>query len=193
MATGYTYPVAEGKVTKFKDFALMCARAFGALIELRDQDMDAPLPKKIEPSDYHLNKLSETKAALTKVLSMTVAQTEKAASASLAKRLEADAESDKERDTENARIQKMLAQVKDWTPPTPDHKEMKKFMIDQLQSSIHEKYSFPAPKDITGAEWQSKEIARLTQDVEYHTEKYAEECKRAADRNEWLQKLRESL
>lgn len=193
MATGYTYPVAEGKVTKFKDFALMCARAFGALIEMRDEAMEAPLPKEIKPSDYHLKKGKEAKAALAKVANMTVAQTERAAASYIAKRLQSEAEADKERETENARLEKMLAQVNDWTPPSADHKEMKRFMIDQLKTSIREKYQLSIPKDMTGAEWQSQELACLTRDLQYHNESYAAECRRAADRNEWLQKLRESL
>lgn len=50
MPTGYTYPVCEGKITEFPDFALSCARAFGALISMREEPMDAPLPDEIAAS-----------------------------------------------------------------------------------------------------------------------------------------------
>ena len=43
MATGYTYPVVEGKITEFSEFALGCARAFGAFMHMRDDNSDAPL------------------------------------------------------------------------------------------------------------------------------------------------------
>lgn len=37
MPTGYTASVQEGKVTEFRDFAMECARAFGALVMMRDE------------------------------------------------------------------------------------------------------------------------------------------------------------
>jgi len=59
MPTGYTYPVVEGKITEFSDFALSCARAFGALITMRDDPHDTPIPETFEPSDYNAKKLAE--------------------------------------------------------------------------------------------------------------------------------------
>ena len=35
MPTGYTAAVCSGEITEIKDFALSCARAFGALITMR--------------------------------------------------------------------------------------------------------------------------------------------------------------
>lgn len=43
MATGYTSPVMEGKVTDLKDYAADCARAFGAFIHMRDDGNNAVL------------------------------------------------------------------------------------------------------------------------------------------------------
>jgi len=38
MATGYTYPVREGKITDFPTFAWYCAKEFGAFVLDRDNN-----------------------------------------------------------------------------------------------------------------------------------------------------------
>jgi hypothetical protein len=43
MPSSHTSPVQKGEVTSFPDFALDCARAFGATIAMRDMASDAPL------------------------------------------------------------------------------------------------------------------------------------------------------
>lgn len=59
MPTGYTHGVQDGTVTEFRDFALICARAFGATILMRDDPMDAPIPDEFQSSTYHLDRLKE--------------------------------------------------------------------------------------------------------------------------------------
>ena len=59
MPTGYTYPVADGTITEFSKFALNCSRAFGVLMHMRDEPIDAPIPDKIEPTSYYKNQLDE--------------------------------------------------------------------------------------------------------------------------------------
>ncbi len=58
MPTGYTAAVQNGTVTRFADFAMNCARAFGALVELRDE-MDAPIPDTFKPSTHHSESLKK--------------------------------------------------------------------------------------------------------------------------------------
>lgn len=82
MPTGYTYPVCEGKITEFPDFALSCARAFGALISMREEPMDAPLPDEIAAStNYYDQKIEESQKRLGEVQAMTNADADAAADA----------------------------------------------------------------------------------------------------------------
>lgn len=55
MPTGYTAGVKDGTVTDFKAFVMQCARAFGALIDMRDDPSDVPIPKSFAPSSYGKN------------------------------------------------------------------------------------------------------------------------------------------
>ena len=43
MPTGYTADIQDGKITTLREYALSCARAFGALIMMRDDPHDAPI------------------------------------------------------------------------------------------------------------------------------------------------------
>lgn len=40
MPTGYTAGILDNKITTFSEFALLCSRAFGATIHMREDDLD---------------------------------------------------------------------------------------------------------------------------------------------------------
>ena len=62
MPTGYTEDIYNGKDVTFKDFALKCARAFGACVHQRDDDANDP-PKLREPNTgYYEERLKKAKA-----------------------------------------------------------------------------------------------------------------------------------
>ncbi len=75
MPTGYTAILME-KGQTFQEFIMGCARAFGALIEMRDSPNDAPIPDKFEPSDYHAKRIIELREKLAKFKLMTDAEKE---------------------------------------------------------------------------------------------------------------------
>ena len=60
MPSGYTENIYYGKEVTFKDFALGCARAFGACVMQRDDPADVK-PKIMPEESYHTEKLKELK------------------------------------------------------------------------------------------------------------------------------------
>lgn len=192
MPTGYTAPIEDGTLTSFPEFAMRCARAFGALIEMRDYAMDAPIPEKFAPDSYHQRELTKARKELAALSAMTPKQIEAKAKADneLAARTWADWK--KRAALERSRYEAMLAKVEAWQPPTPDHVELKKFMADQIRISMSD-YVPELPKPITAKAWLTRERGRLKRDIAYHAEKHAEEVKRAAERSEWVAALRASL
>ena len=46
MPTGYTAEILNGEIKTFPEFAKKCARAFGAMIHMRDDSLDATYKKK---------------------------------------------------------------------------------------------------------------------------------------------------
>lgn len=87
--------------------------------------------------------------------------------------------------------------LKKWNPPTPDFVELKRFMIEQLMTSIdgdcHEWNSlryFPTKKD-----WVNDKISNktLSDKLKYHIDAYNEECESVERANAWIDILVASL
>lgn len=194
MPTGYTYPVVEGKITEFPEFAMSCARAFGALISMREEPMDAPVPEEFAPNtDYYDKRIAAGKARLGELLVMTSAE---AAAAALAEHEKAIADRDRylvDKGVEVSRINSMLAKVRAWEPPSPDHAEVKKFMVDQLSISLPGNYVPTIPSLLDGPAWRSAQIADLDKQIIRDQSERDKEIERAAGRTEWVKKLRASL
>jgi len=191
--TGYTYPVCEGKITTLRDYALNCARAFGALISMRDESSDAPIPDRIEADPYYSDRLRETKDELARLKreghGMACARAEKEYN----KRKAEHEKAYLDWQVETLRLDEMAKKVQGWKPPTPDHQSLKTFMLDQLRISRSSSYQpDPVPK-LSGQEWADKEQKRLERDVEYYTKERDKERDRALGRNQWLADLRNSL
>lgn len=81
MPTGYTADVASGKITSLRDFALICARGMGALVMMRDEPFDAPIPERFEPSVFYKKHLDEAKQELAALRAMTAEDADNAAAA----------------------------------------------------------------------------------------------------------------
>ena len=59
MPTGYTAVIQDNLDISMKDFALVCARAFGACVMMRDEPFDTPIPEEFVPDTYHTDKLKQ--------------------------------------------------------------------------------------------------------------------------------------
>ena len=193
MPTGYTYPVVDGKITEFPDFAMTCARAFGALIMMRDDPTDAPIPDEVAPEPYYEKRVVEALARLGEVQAMTDQEADTAAFAEYEAAKASRAKFLADKDIEAARLNAMLKKVRKWSPPTPDHVEMKKFMIDQLIISMPGNYTPSSPVELDGATWRKETIVRLADEVVQAKADLAKEIERASGRTNWIKALRASL
>ena len=194
MPTGYTAAIAEGKPVTFPEFVLTCARAFGACIDMRDDPLNAPIPQKFEPSDYHTKAhnaaAKKVKAFQTKGNDALMSEFEKDWSDKLAYHRKRVAETAEKR----GRYEDMLVKVAAWNPPTPDHDELKKFMESQLRESIKfDCHDDEAPNKPTFSAWKAKKLKDLQWDVDYHAKGKREDRERAASRTKWVSDLRASL
>jgi hypothetical protein len=195
MPTGYTHSVQDGTITELPDFALSCARAFGALIMMRDDPADAPIPEAFEPSDYHTKALEECRAKVDSLSAMSEADIVSAAAAHHDAALRRWVERNEERAVTKRRYEKMLERVRAWTPPTDDHNGLKKFMVEQLEQSIDwdcKTYN-DEPKALPPKEWHAKELAEAHRSIAHHAKEQAEEIERARNRSQWIADLRASL
>lgn len=194
MPTGYTAKIADG--IDFKTFALDCARAFSACILLRDEPGGGEaIPDAFEPSSYHAKAIDDARQELRCVEAMTDAECERESMAQWERGERARIDREVERNKLQAAYEAMLAQVDSWTAPTADHVGLKRFMREQLETSIEFDCGYStnqAPK-LSGAEWRANEIERASSTITYHTKHHADEVRRAAERTAWVKALRESL
>ncbi len=174
---------------------LQCARAFGALIEMRDDPWDAPIPDQFLPSNYHAEALLRARVQRRRVLSWSDAEAEWHARKLYKQQRAEYIASLIEKNERHFRYEEMKRQVERWTPPTPDHENLKSFMLEQLEESIRFDCGYPLtpPVKLDGSEYREQELAHLMRDIDYHLEHEVEEVERAESRTEWVRALRESL
>lgn len=194
MPTGYTYPVVEGKVTEFRDFALGCARAFGALIMMRDDAADAPIPESIPAdTDYYDKCIAAEAQRIEEIKAMSAADADVEARTAYEEAMGSRTVYLSIKELEAERLNAMLQKVRAWQPPTPDHLGMKEFMIDQLSISMPDDYVPAIPVLLDGATWRAQQLNELSAALDRHARDRDKEIERAKGRNDWLAKLRQSL
>lgn len=193
MPSGYTSTLHDGEQS-FPDFALTCARAFGALITLRDESIDAPIPDTIEPSTWAAEQAEKDRARIAEIEAWTEVEADDAAHRAWHSAWTRWNEQRIKTEARRARYQAMLTQVRAWQPPTAEHVEMKRFMVDQLTESLRwDCYETAEPTEMTGTEYALAEVDRARRDLARHLDDQEQENERAAGRTAWIQALRQSL
>jgi hypothetical protein len=193
MPTGYTAELSEKDQT-FEAFVWNCARAFGALVLMRDDPADKPVPEKLEANDFYASKLVKTKSELAEwdgssdVQRRAMHEAERLANERVAEQSREKAAATKKRYDE------MAERVRVWNPPSTDHIGLKSFMLEQIEKSRefdcrpYEPGALP-PFD----EWVTKHRTDLIDRVV----RYAGEAEKELDRNEsrqrWVDQLRASV
>lgn len=197
MPTGYTCKVASGEITDFADFAKTCARAFGAAIHQRDDEVDAPLKLTIERSDYYPRRLAEEREELARWQTMSAEQVYRARE----EKYQADLAYYRERLAEVERsirrYRDMQEKVRLWQPPTPEHTGIKDFMLDQLDVSIQGEYT-PDPPRTDGLivpieKYRANQIEKIKDEIAYHEEAVIKDEQGCMAKEAWLRALVDSV
>lgn len=194
MPTGYTAAVKDG--ISFEQFTWDCARAFGALIEMREEPPGTPIPEAFEPSGYYAQSLASAISHLAALKAMNADEASAAAVAEHAAATTRAAERLAAAQSLRNKYSEMLAKVVKWQPPTPDHQGLKDFMAEQLRQSIDfdcATGSSEQPPLLDGPAWLTEAIAVAEQRVKYHRKAQADEVARIQQRNSWIKALRESV
>jgi hypothetical protein len=194
MPTGYTADIAKG--ISFEEYVWSCARAFGACVTMRDEPTGAPIPERFEISDYHVNRLAEARAERERIVAMTNAEADNEAVIEYERARAAHKSRLDDKRALKVKYLAMRAKAEAWTPPSEAHEEFRRFMIQQIDSSIDgdccEKY-MEIPKLRAGSEWRKEKLASIDHDIQYHHDENAKEIARTETRNVWLLALRASV
>lgn len=193
MPTGYTYPVSEQDDFPFEEFVWSCARGFGALVLMRDDPQDAPIPE-FEPDDFYATRAAELRKELAQLAGMSPEAKREGADAAYRHDLAFYEKLRDEKLAKRRRYECMLAKVRDWKPPTCDHAELKRFMADQLEKSIEfDCYEPEKPKAMDPDAWWEQKVAQTKSSLERAEQSQSDEIQRTKGRNAWVQALNDSV
>jgi hypothetical protein len=196
MPTGFTCIIDDKPETTFREFALRCVRGMAVCMRMRDESVDVPAPQTIEPEPYHRDELAEARARLEQLLEHTTYEDKKRQCAETNQRRQKEYTEYTAKDNAiRERYLAMLAEVKEWVPPTPEHQNFQKFMTEQLVSggSLDSDYTTPMPKMLTPDEWFAEAVAQAQHDIKYHEEHWRKEQENCATATAWLKALYASL
>jgi hypothetical protein len=196
MPTGYTSYIEKG--CSLREYALVCARAFGACIDFMEDSWDKEIPDEVPVSTYNKGEWERAKAELIDLQILTLEEAEEKAKAEYIlqeKNYEKYLKESKETEKKYA---DMLLRVKAWNPPTEEHKNLKKFMVEQIHtgnSHMSEYYEkkLAELKPLSTEEWLKKEAEEILRKIQYHKTQYDKDVERMEHRNKWIKDLKTSL
>lgn len=196
MPTGYTAILTEREVT-FPEFAMRCARAFGALVDLWEDPLDAPIPQEFQVSDYYKKSLDDAERERREWNSLPADQQLEYAKQEILDEINCLKDGEAKNKAENSAYDAMLQKVERWIPPSGDHLELKNFMREQINKSRDTGDYYRTA--ITKAESEPPElwVARHSDDIVRSVQRARKRLKEGQDRtalrNLWLKQLRDSL
>ena len=193
MPTGYTAGVQDGTIVEFKDFALQCARAFGACVMQRDEPMNVP-PKLEEYSDYYPKRIKSLREEIAVLENMTDEEKELAA----VKYNKDSEKSYRDAVAKNIETRNRYIAMRDkvilWTPPTTEHAGLKKFMLEQIDESIKfDNYVPSMPIVQTAEEYHDSCLEVAYKSMTWQREEMKKDKERIDGRNKWITDLHDSL
>lgn len=199
MPTGYTSGVSSGEVTKFSDFAIICARASGAAISMRDEPLSKPIPDKIIfDSQYRDDAILKINKTMIFYHVSPECVLESNRKMKLLEDIKHTDQYNENKKLTKQRYTEMLRKVKAWQPPTRDHEAFKAFMISQLEDSIKfDCLDFVSKEDTnlkdTKGRYRINQLVELSQNLEYQQNERSKGFLKTLKDNAWIKSLRESL
>lgn len=194
MPTVYTADISKG--ITFKEYALLCAREFGATIMMRDEPLDSEIPE-FQPSDYHAKRIYEIQQEINTLNNLSKSEIAYQANLEYLDKVYRANKYNKDSDILETKYKGMLVVVSLWTPPTDEHVRLKEFMLEQLETSIkHDCGHTYYIGDIVEKDantWLSDKLSQLNKSLANSYTEYAKEVERTNNRNKWVKALRDSL
>lgn len=201
MPTGYTAGILDGTIKDFNGFAKLCIRAFGATMHMRDDSFDVEY-KKAEPGDYYSTQLEKAKQDLIDIEKLTDSEIIDKQKSDLLKSKNRHIKYIEDAKLNEAKLNSILKDVSTWIPPTDNHKEIKNFMINQINETIkfdcsHESYEEKLNEielelsNLDASKYRESLIKQANWSIDYNTEH--KEIKRCNEANEFVELFFNSL
>ena len=203
MPTGYTAYIEDGDITTGKDFLMLCSRAFGVAIDVRDEPLSVPTPTHFEPDPYYQKRYEDSVKELQVVKNMSFTEARDHMRAEHTSRVERAKRQLKMMEEINKKYENVSRQVEAWVPPSDEHNGIKEFALKQIDMCVYTPMMFDAYRDDVTSELDESdeavqkymdELIKLSEDdVKRAKERYEAEVERAKQRTSFMQAFIESL
>ncbi len=194
MPSALTAPVQDGTITALEPFALRCARQFGALLHMRDASLNADIPDEVPMDSYYAEDLAKSQARYDAALGRTVEAWREEYDRATADREAEHVKYTARQAAEKARYVAMLGKVERWAPPTAEHKNLREFMIKQLQESIaFDCPDYPRVPQVPFEQFIAQQLEVLKHSVVYAQQQLSKTTALHRENTEWVRALRASV
>lgn len=195
--TGYTADIENGEYKGPKDFLKRCLRQFGVLISMRDEPLNAPIPKEIKVDSHYLNNLKEAEKIYKDMSNKPDSYWKKEYEKECAKAKKSLDDVIAKNAAETKTLENYATAIKNWDC-SDNCKPLKDFALDQLARTkpVRTDFDLEYLKDLEkkGVEGYKKDQLDFYQrDIELAKEHLEEEKKDVAEKNKYLKYLKEFL
>ena len=192
MPTGYTAGIEDGTITTLRDYALTCARAFGACFSLRDEPLGAAPEKILPDTAYYDSQIQDCTATIKRLMDMSDLEREEEAQ----KAFDLETKRYKDRAEEiiltRQRYESLQSATVAWCPPTA-LSELRLFMLQQIEISIRSDWNYVLPVRLSGDEWRAAEMKEASVRLARYTGERVKILQRAEESNKWLAEVSASV
>lgn len=203
MPTGYTAYIEDGDITTGKQFLLLCSRAFGIAVDIRDEPLSVPTPTRFEPNEYYKDAYIRASNELNSLRDISVDAARQNMRNEYYERVKHAKAQIKRMEEINQRYQKVKDQILKWDPPTEGHGRIKEFAIDQINMCINPKESFEYYKNLIDTPFDDSDeavrshifemIELLMKDMTRYKKYYDEEVISASNKTRFMKEFIDSL
>lgn len=198
MPTGYTAYIEEGDIDTGRDFILLCTRAFGVAMEIREEPLSVPTPEVFVPNIKYctdsLKRATTEKARLTK---LSKEEWHEECVKNREERIQKTKQEYEQAVELDKKYLKVKQEVEEWNPPE-NCKEIKKFALEQIQISRpnlnhYLEWIVLAEQEEPDEDRYEARMESCERDIAYAQERIAEEIKRAEEKTQFMKELCDSL
>lgn len=202
MPTGYTAYIKDGEITSGKEFLKLCTRAFGIAIDLKDKSLDVPTPCHFEPNPYYEKAYKDSLVSREKAYSKTLEEVKEDIISKYDDNKIRAEKILKDYKDEDEKYLKVREEVEKWIPPTPEHENLKKFCLEQIDRSLNTALYEWCEKDInkeldTSDDAIKKYIDILRDNADEKLKRayknWQAELRRVEEKNLWMKQFLDSL
>ena len=203
MPTGYTAYILDDEVTTGKDFLKLCTRAFGVAINQRDEPLNVSTNERQEMNNHYRNRMNEAITNLKNIFEMDYDQMTFTMTQEHYEKAKRAKETVRRLEDENIKLIKVKDEVKKWQPPSEEHKDLKKFALEQIDMSMNSDGLVDAYiKDMNKVldtsqeavlKWYDEKLEDAMDELNNAYKWYKEEYKRVDSRNQWMKDFLDSL